>query len=208
MTQRTHDLVELKAHDFLWGMTSEQLAANAPSWVHARVTAGAPLVVRRDQQYVDQVAVGIRGTRKSERYATWVPKSSITRVVKPESIQLLPHSSERVQQALANVAQLLAERRWGVTGSYAFEAVTGEKTTTLSSDLDVLLRQEVEMALEDAQHLYAQIRVLSIPVDMQIETGLGGFSLADWATSTGRVLLKTDQGPQLVVNPWLKEDVR
>ncbi len=212
MTQRTHDLIEpmlaVKAHDLLWGMTVEQLATTAPSWVHARVAAGVPVVVRRDQQYVDHVAVGIRGTRKSERYATWLPKCSITQVVQPEDIKLLPHSSERVQQALTSVTQLLAERRWGVVGSHAFEAVTSEETTTPSSDLDVLLRQEVEMKLEDAQHLYAQIRMLSIPVDVQIETGIGGFSLADWATSTGRVLLKTDHGPQLVVSPWLKEDAR
>lgn len=208
MNHRTYDTMEIKAHDLLWGMKAEQLPENAPNWVFARLIAGVPVVVRRDQQCIDQVAVGIRGTRKSERYAAWMHKSSITRVVKPEAIQLLPQSSEYVQQALANVAQLLARKPWGVIGSYAFEAVTGEKTTTLSSDLDVLLRQEIEMTLQDAQYLYAQIKALSIPVDVQINTVLGGFSLADWATSKGRVLLKTDLGPQLVVNPWIMEDAK
>lgn len=212
MTQSARDFIApmlaINAHDLLWGMTVEHIEPTAPSWVHARVAAGVPVVVRRDQQYVDQVAVGIRGTRKNERYATWLPKCSITQVAQPEDIKSLPQGSEPVQQALARVAQLLSERRWGVVGSYAFEAITGEKTTTASSDLDVLLRQEVEMTLEEAQHLFVQIRMLSIPVDVQIETGVGGFSLADWATNTGRVLLKTDHGPQLVVNPWLKEDAR
>ncbi|MDY0205244.1 MAG: malonate decarboxylase holo-ACP synthase [Pseudomonas sp.] len=212
MTQNTRDFIapmlRVNAHDLLWGMTVEHLEPTAPSWVHARVAAGNPVVVRRDQQRVNQVAVGIRGTRKSERYATWVPKCSIIRVAQPEDIKLLPQGSEHVQKALASVAQLLADRCWGVVGSYAFEAITGEKITTPSSDLDVLLRQEVEMTLEEAQHLFVQFRMLPIPVDVQIETGVGGFSLADWATNTGRVLLKTDHGPQLVVNPWLKEDAR
>lgn len=210
--QRTHDLItsgfEIDAHDLLWGMPVEQIAATAPSWVHARVAAGIPVVVRRDQQRVNEVAVGVRGLRKSERYATWIAMESITRKIKPEQIRALPNSNCTVQKTLASVAQLFYEKNWGITGSYAFAAVTGEQTVTASSDLDVLLRQTTAITLDEAKHWYAQIQLLPMPVDVQIETGSGGFSLADWVTSNGRVLLKTNNGPQLVMSPWLKEEAR
>lgn len=200
--------LEISAHDLLWGMSLEQLDVAAPSWLHDRVAAGIPVVVRRDQQRANQVAVGIRGVRKSERYATWMLIDSIVRHVKPEQIRVLPHSDDAVQQTLLGVAQLLGERNWGVTGSYAFSAVTGEHTATASSDLDVLWRQATAMAMEEAKDMYAQMKQLPIPVDVQIETGVGGFSLADWVNSTGRVLLKTNHGPQLRTNPWLKEEAK
>lgn len=210
--QRTHNVIntglQIHAHDLLWGMPVEQIAATAPSWVHARVAAGIPVVVRRDQQHKQQVAIGIRGLKKSERYATWLSKDVITRIVKPEQIRTLTRCSSPVQQALNAVTQLLHEKNWGITGSYAFQEVTGEQTVTSNSDLDLLLRLPTELTLDEGKHLYAQIQLLPVTVDVQIDTGRGGFTLADWVTSNGRVLLKTNQGPQLLANPWLTEDAR
>ena len=210
--QRTHDVtntgLQIHAHDLLWGMPVEQIAAAAPSWVHARVAAGGPVVVRRDQQHINQVAVGVRGLKKSERYAAWLSKDAITRIVKPEQIRKLTRCSSPVQQTLNELEQLLHEKKWGITGSYAFQAATGEQTVTSNSDLDLLLRQPTAFTLAEGNHLYTRIKLLPVTVDVQIDTGHGGFSLADWVTSNGRVLLKTNQGPQLVANPWFKEDAR
>ena len=210
--QRTHVVINngsaIDAHDLLWGMPAEQIPAAAPNWVHARVAAGVPVVVRRDQQHMDQVAVGVRGLKKSERYATWLSKNAITRIVKPEQIRTLTRCSSPVHQTLNAVAQLLHEKNWGITGSYAFQEVTGEQTVTSNSDLDLVLRQPTALTLAEGKHLYAQIKLLPVTVDLQIDTGRGGFSLADWVTSTGSVLLKTNQGPLLLANPWLMEDAR
>jgi phosphoribosyl-dephospho-CoA transferase len=39
-------------------------------------------------------------------------------------------------------------------------------------------------------------------VDLQIDTGHGGFALRDWLASPHQTLLKTDHGPRLVADPW------
>jgi phosphoribosyl-dephospho-CoA transferase len=38
-------------------------------------------------------------------------------------------------------------------------------------------------------------------IDIQVDTGAGGFALAEYVRG-GRVLLKTDAGPRLVADPW------
>ena len=38
-------------------------------------------------------------------------------------------------------------------------------------------------------------------IDIQIDTGAGGFALGEWLRG-GRVLLKTGSGPLLVDDPW------
>ena len=43
----------LLAHDLLWGMTPQQLPADAPSWVVESISAGQPVVVRRAQGATD-----------------------------------------------------------------------------------------------------------------------------------------------------------
>jgi phosphoribosyl-dephospho-CoA transferase len=37
---------------------------------------------------------------------------------------------------------------------------------------------------------------------MQVDTGHGGFALAEWAGKADRILLKTGRGPVLVADPW------
>jgi phosphoribosyl-dephospho-CoA transferase len=40
---------------------------------------------------------------------------------------------------------------------------------------------------------------------MQVDTGHGGFALAEWAGNADRVLLKTGRGPLLVSDPWVDD---
>lgn len=49
----------LLAHDLLWGMTPQQLPADAPAWVIESISAGQPVVVRRALSAARQVAVGV-----------------------------------------------------------------------------------------------------------------------------------------------------
>jgi len=39
-------------------------------------------------------------------------------------------------------------------------------------------------------------------IDIQIDTGNGGFSFAEWVARRKTVLLKTGIGPVLTANPW------
>jgi phosphoribosyl-dephospho-CoA transferase len=57
----------LLAHDLLWGMTSWQLPADAPTWVIDSISAGQPVVVRRALSAAGQVAVGVRGPLREQR---------------------------------------------------------------------------------------------------------------------------------------------
>ena len=61
-----------QAHDLLWGMHPAQLDAGAPDWARAVLAAGQPVVVRRGSAPTGQVAVGVRGRGREQRYATWM----------------------------------------------------------------------------------------------------------------------------------------
>ncbi len=47
---------------------------------------GDPVVVRRAITPVDQVAVGVRGQLRYQRYAAQMPRSLISRQLKPEAL--------------------------------------------------------------------------------------------------------------------------
>jgi phosphoribosyl-dephospho-CoA transferase len=70
-----------------------------------------------------------------------------------------------------------------------------------TSDLDLLVR----LPRRPARGLFDALCTLQdgqpCRLDIQIDTGAGGFALAEYARG-GRVLLKTDAGPRLVDDPW------
>ena len=76
----------LMAHDLLWGMTPEQLPADAPAWVIESLSAGQPVVVRRALSAPGLVAVGVRGRLREQRFATVMSVDAIQRRVKPEDL--------------------------------------------------------------------------------------------------------------------------
>ena len=108
--------------------------------------------------------------------------------------------------ALARVAPLLASRghRWGPGGSVGFEIATGVATATSSSDLDLILRQEHRLGLDEAIDLRAVLVGAAAParVDVLLETPCGGVSLADLAAMPARLLVRTPDGPRLLADPW------
>ncbi|MFE1634943.1 phosphoribosyl-dephospho-CoA transferase, partial [Acinetobacter baumannii] len=93
--------LKLEAHDLLWGMTVDCLADDAPHWVREVLQRGDPVVVRRAITPVDQVAVGVRGQLRYQRYAAQMPRSLISRQLKPEALtrvdtQQFEHLAERL----------------------------------------------------------------------------------------------------------------
>ena len=56
-----------KPHDLLWGMTPDQLPADAPVWAQQALAAGHPVVVRRALCEPGMIAVGIRGASREQR---------------------------------------------------------------------------------------------------------------------------------------------
>ncbi|WP_322873974.1 phosphoribosyl-dephospho-CoA transferase MdcG domain-containing protein, partial [Acinetobacter baumannii] len=101
-----------------------------------------PVVVRREITPEDQVAVGIRGQFRSQRYAAQMPRSLISRQLKPEALaevnpSYFKHLAERLQ-SISSIMKCFAGC-WGYTGSFGFELATGIKTVTPQSDIDLLI---------------------------------------------------------------------
>ena len=84
-----------------------------------------------------------------------------------------------------------------------FALASGLSVLRLDSDLDLLLRvaQPPDAAQRDALRAIAA-KVTDCRLDLQIDTGHGGFAYAEWAAGRGKVLLKTDRGPLLTATPW------
>lgn len=197
--------LDLEAHDLLWGMTADCLADDAPLWVKEVLLRGDPVVVRREITPVDQVAVGIRGQFRHQRYAAQMPRSAITKQLKPEALthvntQQFEHLAERLQ-CISNIMKSFSGY-WGYTGSFGFELATGIETVTQQSDIDLLIRAEQPFAKKQAIELLENFQQAGLNVDIQLQLPQGGLALKEWARNSGKVLLKRADGAVLVENPW------
>jgi len=195
----------LMAHDLLWGMTLEQLPADAPAWVSESLSAGQPVVVRRAVSAPGLVAVGVRGRLREQRYATVMSADGIQRRVKPED--LCHVSTDRDLPALRALNQLRPILDdcgwvWGVSGSAGFELASGFVALHEGSDLDLILRTPQALERSQAQALVKVLDAAVCPVDMQLQTPFGAVALREWAGSARRVLLKNVSEACLVSDPW------
>ena len=141
--------LRLEAHDLLWGMTVDCLADDAPLWVREVLLRGDPVVVRREITPEDQVAVGIRGQFRYQRYAAQMPRSVISRQLKPEALaEVNPSHFKHLAERLQSISSIMKNFSgcWGYTGSFGFELATGIKTVTQQSDIDLLIRAEQPFA--------------------------------------------------------------
>lgn len=77
-----------QAHDLLWLDHPGRLVWTQPrpEWTHTLWTTALPVVVRRDSDPAGLIPVGLRGARRSERAAAWLPADAITRIVSPEML--------------------------------------------------------------------------------------------------------------------------
>jgi phosphoribosyl-dephospho-CoA transferase len=195
----------LLAHDLLWGMTPEQLPADAPSWVIESISAGQPVVVRRATSAPGQIAVGVRGRLREQRYATVMSVDAIQRQVRPEA--LCHVSIDRDLPAVHALNQLRpmldsCEWVWGVSGSAGFELASGFQALHEGSDLDLILRTPQPLDRVQAQELVRMLDAAVSQVDMQLQTPFGAVALREWAGSARRVLLKNASEACLVIDPW------
>ncbi|MGX0892915.1 phosphoribosyl-dephospho-CoA transferase [Pseudomonas sp. ADAK2 TE3594] len=195
----------LLAHDLLWGMIPEQLPADAPAWVIESISAGQPVVVRRAMIAPDQIAVGVRGRLREQRYATSMAIAAISRRVSPE--ELCHVETVRDLPALRALAQLRPMLDtcgwvWGASGSAGFELASGFAALHERSDLDLILRTPQPLSRLQAQEWVTLLDTAECLVDMQLQTPYGAVALREWAGSSHRVLLKNAQVACLVTDPW------
>jgi phosphoribosyl-dephospho-CoA transferase len=195
----------LVAHDLLWGMTPQQLPADAPAWAVESIRAGQPVVVRRALSTAGQVAVGVRGRLREQRYAASMAIASIIRRVTPE--ELCHVDIARDLPALRALDQLRPMLDacgwiWGVSGSAGFELASGFAALHEGSDLDLILRAPQPLSRARARELVHMLEVAVCVVDMQLQTPFGAVALREWAAASQRVLLKNASEACLVIDPW------
>lgn len=196
---------QLEAHDLLWGMSADALAEDAPLWLKAVLQRGDPVVVRRAITAADQVAVGIRGQFRHQRYAAVMSRSTITRQLKPEALtEVAIHQFKHLAERLQSISSIMKNFSgcWGYTGSFGFELATGIATVTAQSDIDLLIRTEQPFAKQQAIELLETFQQARLNVDIQLQLPQGGLALKEWARNSGKVLLKRPDGAVLVENPW------
>ncbi|UXV19411.1 malonate decarboxylase holo-ACP synthase [Pseudomonas fluorescens] len=193
----------VNAHDLLWGMTPAHLPADAPAWAVDAVGAGHPVVVRRAIAEPGYVAVGVRGQRREQRFATVMPLAAVQRRVTPQALRgVISPRDLPALRALDQLRPLLAQQDWGVSGSAGFELASGIEALHALSDLDLILRTPQPLDRKDAQTLLAQLDTAPCAVDLQLQTPFGAVALREWAGGSRRVLLKTTGGAHLVIDPW------
>jgi phosphoribosyl-dephospho-CoA transferase len=196
-----HDLVEIASPDAI------VCDVPPPAWVRASLARAPFVVVRRSAPTGALVAVGVRGTSRSERFGAGLPAASAVRRVRPEDLaegRGWRTGRSRQLTALDAVERLMAEHglRWGPVGSVGFELATGVACVTEGSDLDDVARAPTPLAREDARRLHAALAALPVRVDVQLETPAGGVALAEYAGGGASVVLRTPAGPRRVASPW------
>lgn len=192
-------------HDLLWGMPVSALPVDAPAWCVEVISLGHPVVVRRALVDIDQIAVGVRGRSRDQRYAAVIKRADIQRQVRPE--QLISIAGAQDWPALRALRQIQPVMNalglpWGVVGSAGFELACGVSALHRDSDLDLILRTPEFFDRQAAARLLDALEGSVCRIDLQLQTPLGAVALREWAGASRQVLLKAADGARLVGNPW------
>jgi len=210
--------MSMRPHDLLWMQTPDDLqySGPCPPWLDDDWLAQAPVVVRREQVAdAGLIPVGVRGRQRHERLAAYLATHKVVRQVTPQmlaqgrvwSAQKSGQEDWRHLPCIAVLEKLANELDaqglpWGICGSVGFALATGLNVLRAESDVDVLIRTATPLLRRTAADLLARLRRYSVRIDVQVDTGHGGFALAEWASGRDRLLLKTAAGPLLLSDPW------
>jgi phosphoribosyl-dephospho-CoA transferase len=135
----------------------------------------------------------------------------IRKLVRPSQLLAFAQLSDLSPRTLpfATLQQLTERWRglglaWGPTGSVGFELATGCPVTNSLSDLDIAIRAEERISLEQTGSLWERALGLQTKVDIRVETPECGFSLEEYARSPSSILLRYPDRFQFGDDPWAK----
>jgi phosphoribosyl-dephospho-CoA transferase len=203
-----------RPHDLLWVSDSDglRLVDAVPGWIDAAWIARAPAVVRREKTDVPKdIPVGLRGLIRSQRFKGYLDRDAVIRCISPEMLvsnladaKCLTLQKFPAFNALMALAPILNTTGliWGPTGGVGFSLASGLPVLHQDSDLDLLVRASSPLDVGILQRLSDLRKMVRCRLDVQIDTGIGGFSLIELERNNREVLLKTDIGPFLTDDPW------
>ncbi len=186
-------------------------AEDAPDWVQESINQAPFAVVRRALYDAGKIPVGIRGRTRDQRHPLWLEPSAVVATIRPEHLLhvALPARSTPIPalELVERLKTIFVERGldWGPVGSVGFELASGVPTATASSDLDIVVRGDKRLNVEQARELdftiHEQARHVGCRIDALIEVQGGAVSLTEYATRAV-VMLRTSSGPRLTSDPW------
>jgi phosphoribosyl-dephospho-CoA transferase len=204
---------EFKAHTLLRVDGPRVLSDAPPTWVNESLLRAPWLVVRRAQISGELIPVGVRGTLRGQRFASWVAADAVLELVTPRTLAhrrawtLIDPVRRRAIPALSvldGVQEIMAAHRldgvWGPGGSVGFELASGAAVATASSDLDVGVEVDRPESFFTSS-LAVALATLSVRVDVLLETPDGAISLPEYVNArseSGSFVLRTTEGPRLV----------
>lgn len=203
-----------RPHDLIWITGVDGIASDQPlpSWASAEWLAAAPAVIRREAMADNAwLPVGLRGKTRSERFKALLSVAAVKKCVQPEFLVQSEAWNIHSQwsgfpavKALASIASALTNMglHWGPTGSVGFALATGLPVLREESDLDIVVHSPSPLPAEKTAALQAVLDSQLCRIDLQIDTGHGGFAFAEWVAGRKQVLLKTGKGPVLTADPW------
>ena len=203
MVIEPHDLLKIDAKHLI-------SHTPIPDWAIQALNMAPYVVVRRAHAPNGQIAVGIRGKARNERFGAFLPDDAFISHIKPEDLtesSLWENKPASVFLSLKKASEILAKHKlvWGPGGSAGFELATGNVTVTAESDLDLILRAPKPIPIYTAAEIINAMKSCSVRVDVQAETPAGSFSLLEYANDSTAMLVKTKFGPILCENPWKSE---
>ncbi|MGW6769645.1 malonate decarboxylase holo-ACP synthase [Streptomyces sp. NPDC055037] len=173
------------------------------------------VVVRRSPARPGHLAVGIRGTSRSARFAAEVAHDEVTSVLRPWQLTNTSVDAQRADLAAFTALRQLRQAapqagaattpRWGPGGSVGFELASGHPTVTGTSDLDIVVDGSDERARTGARRLLAYALACAdvCRIDTQVQIDRYAFALAELIHAAGRpVAVRTPTGPVLTRDPW------
>ena len=168
------------------------------------------MVVRRWKRSTTEIAVGVRGSSREERWASFIGSSSIIESLSPTDLRISKLADpDRLEciDALKHLQFLKhawceLENRWGPGGSVGYELASGVNTCQPSSDLDIVIFAPEPISLHFAEQLLYSAKAISESIDIIVEAPQCGFSLQEFVRSSDNLVLRCADGPRLASNPW------
>lgn len=174
-----------------------------PDWVKESLAKAPFVVVRRARAARGLVAIGVRGSVRSERFGAFLPADLIVNRISPEQLteeKGWKTRSKEIFQSLEQISHVMegASLKWGPVGSLGFELASGNEAVTEKSDIDIVIRFSKEITLNVAKKINDELKKNPFRIDAQVDMPAGAFSLSEYAISEEKaILIRTVDGPLL-----------